>query len=234
MSRLQEEGDPFFAHDDTEDPFADPFFTGAGDSGQGKTAKGKPGEVKGRKAGKSEYERKAEERERKREERERERAEEERRRAELELLLMDGGTGAGAGTGVKGFNLKADARRAKEKRRADKRGKRQGSGEEELDGQGEGLRLGGKEEGVRGVDVEDPRFAALFTSSQFAIDPTDPRFQRTSAQQQLIAERQRRRAPGGEAAVTGDGRGRRVNVQGGRGRMGMEWRGGVGRVGRQN
>ncbi|CAI5522566.1 unnamed protein product, partial [Closterium sp. Naga37s-1] len=214
--RVQQEDDPFFALPADEDPFADPFFasTHAGAA----AGNGGAGGVKGVKAGKSEYERKAEERERKRAEREQERAEEERRRAELELLLMEGGEGGA----VKGFNLTAHARTANQQRRVQGRGARGAhgaAGEEEADGEGGRARSvggGGKvgrggrkgrsveqagQEAGRGVDVDvnDPRFAALFTSPHFAIDPTDPRFLKSSAPQRLIAEKQRRRVPSGAA-----------------------------------
>jgi hypothetical protein len=71
--------------------------------------------------------------------------------AELELLVADD---KGAETGLKGYNLK----------RKEAKGKK------------------GKE--VPDVDIipnavyDDPRFSELFTSPEFALDPTDPQFKR--------------------------------------------------------
>jgi hypothetical protein len=42
------------------------------------------------------------------------------------------------------------------------------------------------------VDVDDTRFAALYNSRDFAIDPTRPEFLKTTEMERLLAERQRR------------------------------------------
>lgn len=43
------------------------------------------------------------------------------------------------------------------------------------------------------IDVNDERFAALYTSHHFNIDPTDPRYKPTKATKELIEEKLRRR-----------------------------------------
>lgn len=72
-------------------------------------------------------------------------------RAELELLLADD---KGTDANLKGYNLK----------RKKLKGKR---GKEAPD-----------EEKLPAVDYDDPRFAPLFNSPLFALDPTDPQFKR--------------------------------------------------------
>ncbi|KAK3284246.1 hypothetical protein CYMTET_8092, partial [Cymbomonas tetramitiformis] len=46
-----------------------------------------------------------------------------------------------------------------------------------------------------GFDELDPRFAAMYESSKFAIDPTDPRYKATDGMVAIMAERQKRRKP---------------------------------------
>lgn len=43
------------------------------------------------------------------------------------------------------------------------------------------------------VDVEDPRFQAMFTSHLFNLDPSHPSFRKTKATQSILSEKQRRR-----------------------------------------
>ncbi|XP_042338083.1 ESF1 homolog [Plectropomus leopardus] len=43
------------------------------------------------------------------------------------------------------------------------------------------------------VDVKDPRFAAMFTSHLFNLDPSHPNYRKTKATQSILAEKQRRR-----------------------------------------
>lgn len=69
---------------------------------------------------------------------------------------------------------------------------------------------GSKKDGARGglsgdgfeMDVQDPRFGAVFDRSEFAIDPTHPRFQPTTGMRMLLAEgrRKRERSEGEEEA----------------------------------
>lgn len=43
------------------------------------------------------------------------------------------------------------------------------------------------------VDVQDPRFQAMFTSHLYNLDPSDPAFKKTKATQSILEEKQRRR-----------------------------------------
>ncbi|KAL3909533.1 MAG: hypothetical protein SGPRY_009392 [Prymnesium sp.] len=134
----------------------------------GKEKKGSKGKGKG-KGGKRERELSEEERE-----------EQKKRRAELELLLMESEDGA------RHFETKnlliGDRRKGKKAKRA-KEGREEG-GEE-----------GGGEDTFK-LDVSDPRFSRIFESSDFAIDPTDPKFKRTNATDGLLAEIQKKHERG--------------------------------------
>ena len=44
------------------------------------------------------------------------------------------------------------------------------------------------------VDVRDPRFQSLFTSEDFALDPTDPQFAKAGGSAVIMAERAKRKA----------------------------------------
>ncbi|KAK9067416.1 hypothetical protein SSX86_014745 [Deinandra increscens subsp. villosa] len=83
-------------------------------------------------------------------------------RAELELLFAtdDGGDA----NNVKGYNMK----RKKSKGKKD-----------DID-----------EEKIPAADYEDPRFSSLITRSEFALDPTDPRFKRSATYVRQVAHKQ--------------------------------------------
>ena len=51
------------------------------------------------------------------------------------------------------------------------------------------------------VDVADDRFAGLFESEKFALDPTDPRFRETKAAGFIAEERARRRSEKSSASL---------------------------------
>eukprot|EP00252_Welwitschia_mirabilis_P006631 TRINITY_DN1751_c0_g1_i3.p1 TRINITY_DN1751_c0_g1~~TRINITY_DN1751_c0_g1_i3.p1 ORF type:complete len:850 (-),score=262.64 TRINITY_DN1751_c0_g1_i3:130-2679(-) len=91
--------------------------------------------------------------------------EEDASRAELELLLADDHGGDNA---VKGYNLKP---------------KKTKGGKKDLP----------SEDKLPTLDLDDPRFSALFTSHRFAIDPTDPLFKRSATYSHIIAQRQQRK-----------------------------------------
>ena len=62
------------------------------------------------------------------------------------------------------------------------------------------------------MDVQDPRFAAVFDRHDFAIDPTNPRFVKTEGTKKLMEERRKRSATGnarGDGAPDEDGRDRK-------------------------
>lgn len=107
--------------------------------------------------------------------------EEDRRKAELELLLMDQDE-----DGKKHFNMKEieeNATLSKSKRkRLSKKKKKKKTAQEDT-----------KEDDFE-VDVKDPRFAALFTSHHFNIDPADPHYRKTKGTETLVSEKLKRRA----------------------------------------
>lgn len=43
------------------------------------------------------------------------------------------------------------------------------------------------------MDVQDPRFQAMFTSHLFNLDPSHPSYRKTKATQSILSEKQRRR-----------------------------------------
>ncbi|XP_078040331.1 ESF1 homolog isoform X2 [Augochlora pura] len=102
---------------------------------------------------------------------------EEKRKAELELLLMD----EDQNDGKRHFNMKkieenATMSKSKQKRISKKKN---------------GLQI---EEDNFEVNVQDPRFNALFTSHHYNIDPADPHYRKTKGTQALIEEKLKRRA----------------------------------------
>eukprot|EP01133_Synstelium_polycarpum_P001153 gene1153-1318_t len=98
--------------------------------------------------------------------------EEKKSAAELELLMMDDKKGP------KGFNKFMLAKQVKENT-SDK--KKKNSKKEDT-----------KEDSFK-VDTKDPRFQTLFTKSDFALDPTDPKFKMTNATKDILEEKKRRR-----------------------------------------
>ncbi|KAF3169409.1 pre-rRNA-processing protein esf1 [Orbilia oligospora] len=44
------------------------------------------------------------------------------------------------------------------------------------------------------MDVSDPRFSAIYEKTEFAIDPTNPRYKKTQAMEKVMEERRKRRA----------------------------------------
>jgi hypothetical protein len=42
--------------------------------------------------------------------------------------------------------------------------------------------------------LDDPRFEVLFTSNEYAVDPSNPRFKNTKAMQAVVEERRRKRS----------------------------------------
>ncbi|WCJ32714.1 Pre-rRNA-processing protein esf1 [Euphorbia peplus] len=84
-------------------------------------------------------------------------------KAELELLLADDD---GVGNGLKGYNLKHKNSKGKK-------------GKEVPD-----------ENKIPAIDYEDPRFSALFNSSLFSLDPTNPQFKRSATYARQLAHRQ--------------------------------------------
>lgn len=48
------------------------------------------------------------------------------------------------------------------------------------------------------VDVNDPRFQAMFTSHLFNLDPSHPSYRNTKATKSILSEKQRRRQEQGQ------------------------------------
>jgi len=111
-------------------------------------------------------------------------------RANLELLMADDG----GGTKVQHFDMNdiMKAEKASKNGKNKKKGKKGGAGEAGVVDTFE-------------MNTQDPRFASLFESHEFAIDPTNPRFKGTAGMKALLEEgrkkRKRSRGEDGEAEV---------------------------------
>lgn len=109
----------------------------------------------------------------------------ERRKAELELLLMD----ENEGDGKRHFNMKKIEKHATMSKSKQKRLSKKKNGQDQL------------VQDSFEVDVQDPRFNALFTSHHFNIDPADPHYRKTMGTEALIKEKLKRRADNDPADV---------------------------------
>ncbi|KAL0133751.1 hypothetical protein PUN28_001014 [Cardiocondyla obscurior] len=108
-------------------------------------------------------------------------------KAELELLLMDQNE-----DGKKHFNMKqieenATMSKSKRKRLDKKKNVEEKAAEDDFE-----------------VNVKDPRFAALFTSHYFNIDPADPHYRKTKGTEALVNEKLKRRANNEACKVEND------------------------------
>ncbi|KAL8812692.1 MAG: hypothetical protein Q9223_000509 [Gallowayella weberi] len=123
-------------------------------------------------------------------------------RAELELLTMDEGAHTvnadGEGRGVRHFDmrevLKAEKTLAKSKK---SKGKRKQMAEREKEA------LEAKAQDGFRIDVQDPRFAAVYQRPEFAIDPSHSRYQRTESMKKLLEEGRRKRKIGDDEVEDG-------------------------------
>lgn len=120
-----------------------------------------------------------EERRKKREEKAAEEAAAEAKRAELELLMVDDKS-----AGMSHFDMNEIEKAEKKARKKGKKGK---SKQEQEPVAGDDFQ----------VDVADPRFASLYESHEYAIDPTNPKFKATSGMKALLEEGRKRRRVGG-------------------------------------
>lgn len=160
------------AAEDEEQPkdlgFDDPFFTEALDSKAQSTAS--------RKAAKAA----------KRAERAAAEAASAAQRAELELLMVDENTGV---KNINHFDINeiAKAEKALAKKKKGKAGKKVKLSAREKEA------LKAKELDAFRMDVQDPRFAKVFESSEYAIDPSNPRFKGTEGMRALLEEGRRKR-----------------------------------------
>ncbi|PWY82789.1 hypothetical protein BO83DRAFT_330850 [Aspergillus eucalypticola CBS 122712] len=120
--------------------------------------------------------RRKEEKRKKREERAAEEAAAAAKRAELELLMIDDNNKPG----IKHFDMNEIEKAEKQARKKNKKGKSKGKQVEAPKDDFE-------------MEVTDPRFARLYESHEFAIDPTNPRFKATSGMKALLEEGRKRR-----------------------------------------
>ncbi|KAF3938036.1 hypothetical protein ABW19_dt0200669 [Dactylella cylindrospora] len=135
---------------------------------------------------KANAESKKQKKQKKREEKERIAIEQASKREELEALM------ANSEDNLQHFNMNDILKREKlaklkgkaAKRMAKKRGVKEA----------EGLQDEYK------IDVNDPRFSAIYEKTEFAIDPTNPRYKKTQAMNAVMQERRKRRA-GDEGGV---------------------------------
>ncbi|PSN62318.1 hypothetical protein BS50DRAFT_533364 [Corynespora cassiicola Philippines] len=115
------------------------------------------------------------ERAKKREDRERKEKEEAAERANLELLMVDDEE-----SNLKHFNMNEIEKAEKAK----KKGKKRAKGKEAI-----------PDDNFK-INTNDPRFAQLYESHEYAIDPTNPRFKGTSGMKALLEEGRKKRKHG--------------------------------------
>jgi hypothetical protein len=117
-----------------------------------------------------------EERRKKREERAAEEAAVATKRAELELLMVDDQS-----AGMKHFNMNEIEKAEKRARKKGKKGRSKHRDDQTT--------VNDDFE----MDVKDPRFANMYDSHEFAIDPTNPKFKGTSGMKAVLEESRKRR-----------------------------------------
>jgi len=93
-----------------------------------------------------------------------------KQKSELELLMLD------ESDDKKHFNLKNILEQEKSKKSKKNKKKKKVT-----------------EEDTFNIDVEDPRFGALYSSHHYALDPSEPNFKKTKATEAIIKETQKRR-----------------------------------------
>lgn len=127
------------------------------------------------------------------------------KRAELEHLIQpDPASSSSVAANIKHFDLTTLSKASKAALKAKKKRKLSGREKEALaEAQTDEFKM----------DVQDPRFKDVFERSEFAIDPSHPRFMGTGGMRELLEEgRKRRRGDGAE----GDGDGGMDRGDGGR------------------
>lgn len=147
------------SEDAEEDPFNDPFFNDP------------------TLAAKNEKAAKKASREAKRAAREAAAVEAESRKAELELL-MAGDDDNGDGGAAQHFDMR-------EIEKAEKLARKKGKGKKHLK---KTTTAGAATPDEFQIETEDPRFAALFESHEYAIDPTSSKFKKTREMERLLEE----------------------------------------------
>lgn len=171
------------AAEDQDDPFNDPFFDNpAAANAAAKKLSKKEKRKQADATAAVEAERKAKE------------------RAALELLMTDGD----GVTGLKGAHFdmaeikKAEKAQTKKKQKQhEKKMKKMKKGETDAK-----IDVAPSQQQDFEMDVTDPRFASVFESHEFAIDPSNPKFSGTKGMKKLLEEgRRKRRAKDDEAEV---------------------------------
>lgn len=126
------------------------------------------------------------------------------RRAELELLMAEDNAN---GDGVRHFDMREieKAEKAARRKGKGKKGKKDKDGEQVVD--------------EFKIEAQDPRFAALFDSHEYAIDPTNPRYKKTEGMKTLLEEGRKKRKFADEEedgeVVKNRGKGAKVERDGG-------------------
>jgi hypothetical protein len=144
-----------------------------------------------------------EERKKKREAKAEEAEEKASNRAKLELLMQDNTTKSAPH--LDHFDINEIARAEKQ---ATKKGKKSKKAKEVEDG-----KRGGLQESFE-MDVQDPRFAKVFESHEFAIDPSNPKFKGTEGMKKLLEEGRRKRGVEAAEEVGGERKKKRkVNAE---------------------
>lgn len=102
--------------------------------------------------------------------------EDQKRNQELELLLMDKDDDNKHHFNMKQIEKEQSMSKSK-KKRLQKKNKNENAGKEDN----------------FSVNVDDPRFSALYTSHKYNIDPTDPNYKKTKGTEDLVKEQIKRR-----------------------------------------
>ena len=127
-----------------------------------------------------------EERRKKREERQALEATSAAEKTQLELLMVDEGAGKEAASRLDHFDMNEIVKAEKQK----KKKKKYKSGDKDPEEVYGGLQQDFK------MDVDDDRFAAVFTNHEFAIDPSNPKFKATDGMKKLLEQGRKKRKAG--------------------------------------
>ncbi|EXJ56032.1 hypothetical protein A1O7_08963 [Cladophialophora yegresii CBS 114405] len=168
------------AHEDEEElGFDDPFFASAEPSAE--LSKATSNKLR------------KEERLKKKQQREAEEEKDRKQRAELELLMADDDVEANDGvpgkSKIQHFDMREIERAEKQARKKGKKNKLKNKSKSDA-AQSSTSEIPADD---FQLDTADPRFARLFSSHEYAIDPTNPRFKGTKNMKLLLDERRKRK-----------------------------------------
>ncbi|KAK5303806.1 pre-rRNA-processing protein esf1 [Exophiala xenobiotica] len=162
--------------------FQDPFFADAAEEPSAQSDRAASTKIR------------KEERLKKKAERQAEEEAERKQRAELELLMADDDLSGDdkKSSKIRHFDMKEIERAEKQARKKGKKGKNQTSKKGAATAAAAGdIRAEGGDD--FNVDTADPRFGRLFSSHEYAIDPTNPRFKGTKGMKALLEEGRQRK-----------------------------------------